>query len=130
MNLQVVKQLGRFAFVGAIGFVVDVGLTLMLIEYGSDALMARAISMPLAILTTWRLNRALTFGASPTSQSSEGVRYFIVAVSVAIVNYAIFAGLLFAYPNIHPALAITIAVVFSTGVSFYGYRSFAFKTAA
>jgi len=130
MTQHLQKQLPRFVLVGGLGFLVDFGITLLLIGFGVDAFIARVIAIPFAMLTTWRLNRAFTFGASNTSQTSEGMRYFAVATSVAIVNYAIYAGLLVAIPSIPPGFAIVIAVGFATILSYYGYRLFAFKTAA
>lgn len=116
--------------VGGIGFLVDVGFTLLLIGLGLDPLIARIIAIVLALLTTWRLNRAITFGASDTSQTQEGMRYVLVATIVALVNYGIYAGLLLTVSGIPPAIAVLIAVCFSTGLSYSGYRFFAFKKAA
>lgn len=116
--------------VGGIGFIVDIGFTLMLIGFGVDPLIARIVAIILALITTWRLNRALTFGASDTSQTSEGLRYFFVAAIVACVNYGIYAGLLLTIPGIPPGLAVMIAVGLATGLSYSGYRFFAFKKAA
>jgi len=130
MTQQIQKQLPRFVVVGGLGFLVDIGITLLLIGFGVDALIARVIAIAFAMLTTWRLNRAFTFGASNTSQTREGMRYFAVAISIAIVNYAIYASLLVAIPSMSPAIAITISVGFATVLSFFGYRSFAFKSAA
>jgi len=130
MKLQLSKQLARFALVGGLGFLVDFGITLLLIEFGMDAFVSRVIAIPLAVLTTWRLNRAITFGASTTSQASEGVRYFTVAILVAMLNYTIYAGLLITVKNIPPGFAIMIATGFATVFSFLGYRLFAFKTVA
>ena len=130
MTRQLTQQLARFALVGGLGFLVDIGITLLLIEQGMDAFVARVIAIALAMLTTWRLNRALTFGASATSQASEGIRYFTVAIYVAMLNYAIYAGVLIGMPSIPTGFAIMIAVGFATVFSFFGYRLFAFKTAA
>ncbi|MEL7283647.1 MAG: GtrA family protein [Pseudomonadota bacterium] len=127
---QTLRQFLRFAMVGGLGFIVDVGFTLMLIALGMNPLLARIVAIVLALFTTWRLNRAVTFGASGTSQASEGVRYFVVATGVALINYSIYAALLLTIPSIPPGLAVMIAVAFATGFSYTGYRFFAFKKAA
>ena len=130
MTRQVSGQFIRFAGVGLIGLVVDVGHTLFLIALGLDPLIARIFAIALAVFTTWRLNRALTFGASATSQASEGLRYSIVALVVAVVNYVIYASLILNVPDLSPALAVIVAVGVSTSISFPGYRLFAFKRSA
>ena len=130
MNHDTVLQFARFCGVGIAGFLVDAGVTLFLIHLGIAPLIGRIFAIALAMLTTWRLNRALTFGASQTSQTSEGIRYFSVAIAVSIVNYAIYAGLLLGIPSLSPFFAIVIATGFATILSYLGYRFFAFKTDA
>lgn len=129
MNKAAMTKFARFAGVGGTGFVVDTGLTLLLIHRGIDPYTSRIFAIIFAMITTWRLNRALTFGASRTSQTSEGARYFIVAILAAILSYAIYASLLITFTGFPPALAIVIAVGTTTLVSFFGYSRFAFKTA-
>lgn len=130
MNTAAVSKFARFAGVGGTGFVVDTGLTLLLIHRGIDPYTSRVFGIMFAMITTWRLNRALTFGASRTSQTSEGARYFIVAILAAMLSYAIYASLLIMFAGFPPALAIIIAVGTTTLVSFFGYSRFAFRTAA
>lgn len=130
MNRAAVSKFARFAGVGGTGFIVDTGLTLLLIHRGIDPYTSRVFAIIFAMITTWRLNRALTFGASRTSQTSEGARYFIVAILAAILSYAIYATLLLSFTGFPPALAIVIAVGTTTLVSFFGYSRFAFRTAA
>lgn len=130
MTRQTLAQVSRFAIVGLLGFVTDFGLTLTLIHNSLDPLTARLIAIAFAMLVTWRLNRAVTFGASPSSQVSEGARYFSVAITVALINYAIYAGLLVTIASFPPALAIILAVGISSALSFFGYRLFAFRTNA
>ena len=122
-------QFGRFALVGGLGFIVDSCITLSLIHRGIDPFTARVFSIALAMMVTWRLNRALTFAASGSSQTSEGIRYVTVASILAVVNYGIYAGLLLALPALSPLFAITIAVAAVTALSFLGYRHLVFKNA-
>jgi len=129
MNAAAMQRFARFAGVGGLGFVVDTGLTLLLIQKGIDPYTSRIFAIIFAMITTWRLNRALTFGASRTSQTSEGARYFVVAILAAILSYVIYAALLISISGFPPALAIVIAVGTTTMASFLGYSRFAFRTA-
>ncbi|MCR9268729.1 MAG: GtrA family protein [Hyphomonadaceae bacterium] len=130
MRSFALSQFGRFALVGTLGFVVDSGFTLTLIHRGIDPFTARAFAIALAMMVTWRLNRALTFGASGTSEAEEGFRYFTVAVIAAILNYAIYVGLLLAIPTLSPLIALVLAIGAVTLLSFLGYRRLVFKAAA
>ena len=130
MNIARVNKFARFICVGGTGFIVDTGLTLLLIHRGIDPYTSRIFGIMFAMVTTWRLNRALTFGASRTSQSSEGARYFLVATLAAVLSYVIYTMLLISIPGFSPELAIVIAVGATTLASYLGYSRFAFKTAA
>ena len=58
----------------------------------------------------------------------EGARYGAVAVAAAVLNYAIYSGLLLAAPNtITPLVALVIAVAIVTVFSYLGYSRFVFK---
>src|SRR6056297_567595 len=120
MPRKIISQLGRFALIGMIGFTLDACMTLALIHRGIDPFTARVFAIVLAMMVTWRLNRALTFGASPSSQASEGARYFSVALFAAAMNYGIYVGLLLVLPGIHTLIAIMIAVGAVTALSFVG----------
>ena len=83
----------RFALVGGTGFVVDAGLLTVLHNgAGFDPFTARLVSISVSAFTTWRLNRAVTFGASDRSQASEGARYALVAALTAGLNYCLYAA--------------------------------------
>ena len=118
----------RFALIGGLGFVVDAGMLLLLIQAGMDPFVARLVSIGLAMLVTWRLNRALTFGASRDGQVREAARYVAVALSVAGLNYAIYAALLLILPACPPLLATAISTGCCTLLSFAGYGKLAFRT--
>lgn len=130
MSRASVSQFGRFALIGGIGFIVDSCFTLSLMHRGIDPYTARVFAIALAMMVTWRLNRALTFGSSGSAQATEGIRYFSVATIAAIINYAIYAGLVFSFPSLPTLMAIIIAIGSVTLLSFAGYRHLVFKSAA
>lgn len=119
-------KLRRFLIVGFFATVIDIGGMMVLIELGMGPLIARAISLPAAMLAAYQMNRAYTFGASGRSRTEELLRYVIVTIVAATANYGIFAGLLEIYPTIWPTLAAGIGLGISMWVSFFGYQFFAF----
>ena len=122
-------RFSRFAIIGGLGYVVDAGLTVTFIQSGLDPFTARLIAIPIAMFVCWRLNRALTFGASGTSQKSEGVRYALVATLAAIVNYAVYSLIMLTVPGILAPVAVAAATAVSMLVSFTGFQVFAFRKA-
>lgn len=123
-------HLARFAFVGGVGFVVDTGCLAILHHGGGlDPFSARVISITAATLTTWRLNRTLTFGASATSQLSEGFRYGAIASAAAVLNYILYAAALLLWPALPPVAAVIAATSVAMGFSYFGYSRFVFQGA-
>ena len=123
------RRIGRFVAVGGAGFVIDTG-TLALLHYGAgiDPFSARAVSTPLAMLATWRLNRALTFGASPARQWNEGARYMTVATLAALLNYAIYSAILLAFDLVPPPVAVAISTSIVMAISYLGYSRLVFSS--
>lgn len=127
MSRALLVRFSRFGLVGGLGFIVDAGLTVTLIAAGLDPFSARIFAIALAMLVTWRLNRAITFGDSGTSQHSEGLRYGSIAMIAASLNYATYAALLLLVPEIWPVMAVALATSLSMLVSYIGYSRFAFR---
>ena len=120
-------QFLRFAFVGGAGFIVDAGLLAILHhKLGLDPFTSRLISICAAGVTTWRLNRGLTFGASGMSQAAEGMRYAVVAVLIVALNYLIYSAALMLWPVLPPLLAAVGATIAAMGFSYFGYSRFVF----
>lgn len=121
-------QFLRFAFVGGAGFIVDAGLLAVLhYRLGLDPFTSRLISICAAGVTTWRLNRGVTFGASGMSQAAEGLRYAVVATLIVALNYAIYSAALMLWPTLPPVLVAVGATVAAMGFSYIGYSRFVFQ---
>jgi putative flippase GtrA len=119
------SELLRFIFVGCLGFVVDAGLVLLLSEAGVSPILARIPALTFAIITTWILNRTLTFRVNSTRSSKEAWRYLVVALSAAILNFLFYTALVMA--DVRPVTAVAVSTIALLFCSFYGYRRFAFK---
>jgi putative flippase GtrA len=115
----------RFLIIGAAGFLVDSGLTMLFIKLGVDALLARAPGIGTAIVFTWLANRYFTFRIQVQRSVQEAARYVSVALFSAAINYTIYLGLV--TTGLHPFVAITVATALQTGFSFFAYRNFAFR---
>ena len=115
------REVLGFAWVGAIGFLVDATvLTLLIRVYGWDHYSARLISFGAAVTVTWYLNRRWTFSQhATTNRKTEYSRYFSVQTVGALLNYGIYAALIAAnqtlahYPVVPLAAGSTVAMVFN-----------------
>lgn len=115
----------RFLLVGGSGFLIDAGLTYLLISLGLGSWLARIPAMAIAMAFTWIANRHFTYEVSAARSVGEGLRYLAVAITMALFNYLIYLALV-AW-GIWPMAALTVATACQTIVSFHAYRRFAFR---
>jgi putative flippase GtrA len=83
----------RFIAVGCIGLATDLCIFTLIALYLPSPLVVRLISLAVATVVTWRLNRAITFARSHRAQHEEAVRYAIVTAVAQGTSYAVFAAL-------------------------------------
>ncbi len=86
------RQFSRYVAVGAIGFAVDAVLLWMIMGRGMDAYLARGISFPVAVFTTWYLNRLWTFrDSSGPAIAKQLYRYFAIQCFGLVLNLSVYA---------------------------------------
>jgi putative flippase GtrA len=118
----------RFLVIGGLGFVVDAGLTLLLIRAGLQPWQARVPAIVAAMAWTWLANRRFTYQASQSRPLVEAGRYATVALVMACGNYLLFLALVaWGTP---PFVAVVVATACQTVVSFWAYKRFVFGGAA
>lgn len=125
------RQVVAFSIVGSVGFLVDVGGLWLLLELvGIDPYRGRGISCTFALLTTWLLNRTLTFGRSIRELIRPGAvrtelgayiffQYLGFSVNIAIYSVLVASTSLF---QSFPLLAVAFGSVVAMFVNFVGAR--------
>ncbi len=116
----------RFIAVGCIGLLTDLGVFTLIAAYVHYPLAVRLVSLAVATLVTWRLNRTLTFARSHRAQHEEAVRYAIVTAVAQGSSYAIFAALVLTVLGGLPQAALMCGAGVAAFVSYNGHRLFAF----
>lgn len=129
------RQVPTFAAVGAFGFVVDSGLTYLLVRtLGVDPLLARLPAFGVATVINFALNRALTFAGTKAPLLGAFLRYCMVCGAGLAVNWSAYALALagagaLGLPT--PAATLPVFIAFGTGVAmfvtFFGFKLFAFR---
>lgn len=121
------KKLLWFAFAGGTGFLVDAGsLSLILWLTPVGPYIARVLSIAIAMAYTWTINRTFTFGRSDRHVASEGLRYGLVGVTAALVNYGVYSLSLIVWPPLWPVVAAAIGSGVAMVFSYLGYSRFVF----
>ncbi len=122
-----VGRIARFLCVGLIGLCVDSGLFWTLYQASVSVEIARAISLGVATLVTWALNRLFTFGPSGRAPLLELIRYIAVALGAQGFNYGIFLAFLRFDADAHPLVCLFISAVAAAALSFTGQNLIAFR---
>lgn len=131
MNENLLQQVLRFLGVGSIGFVVDGGLLWLLLLTGIDPYLARLVSFPIAVVTTWWLNRSWTFqNADKSRPRSQFGRYLGVQLIGAISNFVTYALVIetFGVSISNAMVGFTVGSAVGMVVNFLGAKYYAFSS--
>ena len=115
----------RFLLVGGSGFVIDAGITWLLLASGAAAWLARIPAILAAMAFTWLANRHFTYALTTARSASEATRYFLMAAFMAGLNYAVY--LLLVQAGLAAVPAVALATGLQAGLSFFAYRDIVFK---
>lgn len=117
-----------FLFAGSCAFVVDTGTLLLLGHFGLPLMAGRIVSIALAMVVAWWLNRWLTFKITSSPTWKEFGKYVALAASAALLNYTLFVILIATETITQPIAATAIATVISMIFSFLGMKFKVFDT--
>ena len=128
-------QIPAFAIVGAIGYLVDAGMTYAGAQYlGLSPELARPPGFIVATIVNFLLNRAITFRHSRALFWRAFARYWIVASVGLAVNYAVYSVCVQIAPRLQiPVTPAILPLFVAAGVgvamilTFLGFRFFAFR---
>lgn len=127
----------RFAFVGTLGFFLDLGILILGIEaLGIGPYWGRALSFAVTVTFTWFLNRQLTFGDRKSHGFGGVLREwakFVAANSIGLaVNYGVYALLLNYGPGLlaSPYVAAGCGAIAGLVFNFAASSRLVFTTAA
>ncbi len=104
-------RLISFGAIGAIGFAVDAGILQALFVFGIKPLLARCVSFPVAVTTTWLLNHYYTFSDRPqTASKSRYALYVTGQVVGALINVCAFMLTIRSWPTLSDRPVIPLMV--------------------
>jgi putative flippase GtrA len=119
-------QLGKFAAVGATGYVVNLAVyTALLRGAGWHYAYAATVSFLVAVTNNYVWNRIWTFRDQRGHVGFQGLRFFAVALVAYGANLGILAALIAFGTN--KVLAQAIAIVLVTPLNFVGNKLWSFK---
>ncbi len=125
-----VRQFWRFAIAGAIGFLVDAGVLYLALWLGSGYYLGRVISFLCAAFTTWQINRRHAFKAEAGEKLlHEWLRYLLAMLGGGLLNYGVYALLVFSLPPAPwlPLLAVAAGSIAGLAVNFLSAKFWVFR---
>ncbi len=132
------RQVRTFLMVGALGFAVDLSITLALTQaLGVSPLLAKPTGVGCAFLLTFLMNRRFTFAARGGRPLHDLCKYFVSCITAQSLNYGVYCCALLIAPSVglasSGAHAIIGASVLGAGiaanVTFFMARNYAFASA-
>ena len=119
---------GGFLLAGGLAFLTDVGV-FQLLHAGLlvAPLIARPLSISVAMVVSWAINRTVTFPMPGPPHLAEFLHFAALAWVAAAFNYAVFAGVLWQEPAIWPPLAIFIASLAAMALAYANMRFSVFR---
>jgi putative flippase GtrA len=121
------KPLLWFLLTGVCGFLIDAGLTHLIILAGLEPILARIPALIATMGFIWFVNRRRILAKSTHSVPAEGFRYWTVGITSALLNYAVYSVLLYRAPFLQPIVGIVAAWLAATAYGFFGYSRFVFR---
>lgn len=115
-----------FGLVGCTGLLVDTTVFTLAHQAGAAPAWARALSLAVATMVTWRLNRRFTFAPSLRGGREELGRYAVVTVGAQGLSYALFLMFTALFAGLAPQACLVAAALIAAGASFAGQRFFTF----
>ena len=86
------NQIVRFLLVGGTAALVDYGVLMAGIHFGGSRYASRVVSIAVAIVYTWWLNRHLTFATTAPPSWREFSHYVALALSGSLLSFALYSG--------------------------------------
>jgi putative flippase GtrA len=123
------KELSAFGLIGAIAFVIDVGLFAMLTSYG--ALKAKAVSTVVSTTFAYFGNRYLSFShRARTSVGRETSFFFGINLVTLIFSELMIALFIYGFGYAHTSRTVFVVNIFTIGLGtvfrFWAYKRFVF----
>lgn len=120
-------QLVRFAFVGGIGFVVNLAVYALLVHaFGLDYRIASVLAWLVAVINNFVINRHWTFDARAGRIHFQAVRFLLVSLAAEGVSLLILTVLVQS-AGLAKVPAQAIAVIAAMPLNFLGNKLWSFR---
>ena len=122
------EQLGKFCAVGAVGYLINLGVYTALLHGGLHYLVAATGSFFVAVSSNYLLNRWWTFHDRRAGVAAQGMRFFIVSLASLGANLLVLHVLVTL--GVGKLVGQAVAIVLVTPLNFIGNKLWSFRRLA
>lgn len=123
-----IRHIGGFVLAGVLALFVDMGVLRLLTDVvGASPLVGRPLSIAIAMVVSWWVNRTVTFAVTSRVHVMEFLKFAAVSWIAQAVNYVIFSVILLVRPTTAQEAALVAASIVSMVVSYTGFRFGVFR---
>jgi len=127
-DIPPLRHYGGFIAAGLCALATDIFVLNLLSEMaGINLLIARLLSISVAMVVSFLINRTITFAMPGSPKLVEFLRFAAVAWMSSALNYAVFASVMLARPQTSPNIAVLLATATSMITSYLGMRLTVFR---
>ena len=122
------EQLAQFCVVGAVGYVINLGVYAALLHAGLHYLLAATLSFLVAVANNYWLNRHWTFRDRKAGIAAQGMRFFLISVASLGANLLVLHVLITF--GLGKLVGQAVAIVLVTPLNFVGNKLWSFRRRA
>ena len=120
------QELGKFCVVGAVGYLINLGVYDALLHANVHYLVAATCSFLVAVTSNYTWNRLWTFRAQRGHIGVQGMRFFLVSVAALGANLVVL-DLLVGVGGLDKFVGNAIAIVIVMPLNFVGNKLWSFR---
>lgn len=119
------EQLAQFCVVGAVGYVINLGVYAALLHAGLHYLLAATLSFLVAVANNYWLNRHWTFRERKAGVAAQGMRFFVISLASLGANLLLLHLLITL--GLGKLVGQAVAIVLVTPLNFVGNKLWSFR---
>jgi putative flippase GtrA len=119
------EQLAQFCLVGAVGYLINLGVYALLLHEGLHYLLAATLSFFVAVANNYWLNRHWTFRDRKAGVAAQGMRFLLISLASLGANLLMLHVLI--RLGLGKLVGQAIAIVLVTPLNFIGNKLWSFR---
>jgi putative flippase GtrA len=119
------EQLAQFCVVGAVGYLINLGVYALLLHEGLHYLLAATLSFLVAVANNYWFNRHWTFRERKAGVAAQGMRFFLISLASLGANLLVLHVLI--RLGLGKLVGQAIAIVLVTPLNFVGNKLWSFR---